>query len=98
VQVAVRVDARESKTWEGMAIGLTKKRIMLVKTRYGYNGESSRGVRIGTDALDVEKKYGKASYAVSDQSGVFLVFREPAIIFHAGPDSKITAWILFSGD
>jgi tetratricopeptide (TPR) repeat protein len=93
---AITVYAGQSPDWNGLVIDTGSSTIFLLATVEGYEGESGRGLRIGSDLEQMREVYGHAGVVVAGRQGTYHAYgRMRGIIFQTEAGGRVTEWMLY---
>jgi tetratricopeptide (TPR) repeat protein len=91
------VKRKTTKVATAVEVSVDRRPMFLfVTVPKGYDGESSKGVRLGTPGKDVFTRYGAPETSMSTASGKSLHgFPDARIIFALGDDDKVSSWTVY---
>lgn len=92
----IAVHARQYDHWEDAVIVSGARMERLLTTRKGYQGETARGISVGSSRGDVMAKYGTPSREVTARQGTYLLYRKGEIIFSLDQREKVAGWTVFA--
>ncbi|MBI2502550.1 MAG: hypothetical protein HYW07_04880 [Candidatus Latescibacteria bacterium] len=94
-QPAIDIDAKQTASWSGLVIDTGYRTFVFLEARRGYQGESGRGIRIGSVMAQVAEAYGQPSALVPGRQGVYHVYERARIIFQASADGRVQGWMIY---
>ncbi|BDS12486.1 M13 family metallopeptidase [Aureispira anguillae] len=66
-----------------------------IKTKADYDGETARGIKIGSSLDAVHKLYGKPTRMLGGSQGNYLFYEKTSIVFLLDQHNLVTAWMLY---
>lgn len=64
-------------------------------TRPDYDGETARGIQLGSSLEDVQKLYGKPSRMLGGTQANYLFYEKTNIVFLLNAQNKVQSWMLY---
>jgi tetratricopeptide (TPR) repeat protein len=72
-----------------------QKKLIILKTKPGYPGESNGHVKIGDDLEKIAKNYGLPSKIINTRQGLLLMYKSPQIVFFINQENKVENWMVY---
>ena len=82
--------------WECTVIDLEGRRIGTASTGRTYQGNSARGLRVGSPLASLGQMYGSADRIVPSRQGAWYVYNTDGIVFEVDAAGKVCGWFLFA--
>jgi tetratricopeptide (TPR) repeat protein len=64
-------------------------------TKDNYDGETARGIELGSSLKDVQDAYGNPTRMLGGSQANFVFYEKAGIIFLLNAEDKVTRWILY---
>jgi tetratricopeptide (TPR) repeat protein len=64
-------------------------------TKANYDGETARGIEIGSSLEDIQKVYGKPTRMLGGSQANFIFYEKTGLIFLLDSDNKVTRWMIY---
>lgn len=64
-------------------------------TKANYDGETARGIQIGSSLAEIQKAYGKPTRMLGGSQANFLFYESTGLIFLLDAENKVTRWIIY---
>ena len=82
--------------WDCMVIDLEGRHIGTASTGRKYQGNSARGLRVGSPLASLGQLYGSADRIVPSRQGAWYVYNTDGIVFEVDAGGKVCGWFLFA--
>lgn len=66
-----------------------------IMTKADYDGETERGIEIGSSLSEVKKLYGKPTRMLGGSQANYLFYEKTNIVFLIDANEKVSAWMLY---
>jgi tetratricopeptide (TPR) repeat protein len=64
-------------------------------TKADYEGETARGIEIGSSLADIQEAYGKPTRMLGGSQANFIFYEKTGLIFLLNAEDKVTRWIIY---
>jgi len=64
-------------------------------TKANYEGETARGIQIGSSLEDIQKLYGKPTRMLGGSQVNFIFYEKTGLIFLLDGENKVTRWMIY---
>lgn len=64
-------------------------------TKADYDGETTRGIQIGSSYKEVMAAYGTPARTITSTAGNYLFYEKTGLVFVLDPQSKVSGWLIY---